>query len=66
MEATFWEGWFTLPEADLQRRLDPAVDDPTVLECLSRLPGARAVVLDVGAGPLSTLGTRARESKYTW
>ena len=58
-EAAFWERWFALPEADLERRLDPGVDDPAVLECLSRLPGEEAAVLDVGAGPLSTLGTRA-------
>lgn len=66
-EAVFWEGWFDLPEADLARRLDPAIDDPTVLECLSRLPGAEATVLDVGAGPLSTLGTVApgKEVKLT-
>jgi SAM-dependent methyltransferase len=58
-EAAFWERWFALPEADLERRLDPGVDDSAVLECLSRLPGEEAAVLDVGAGPLSTLGTRA-------
>lgn len=58
-EVHFWAGWFDLPEADVARRLRPEIDDPVVLDCLARLGDGQARVLDVGAGPLSTLGTLA-------
>src|SRR3954453_1103846 len=58
-EARFWRGWFDLPAANLEERLDPAITDPTVLGCLAQLPAAEVSIIDVGAGPLSTLGTEA-------
>jgi SAM-dependent methyltransferase len=58
-EARFWRGWFDLPGANLDERLDPAIIDKTVLACIARLPAAEVSIIDVGAGPLSTLGTQA-------
>ena len=58
-EARFWNTWFDLPEANLAERLDPAITDPTVLACFAKLSAQELALIDVGAGPLSTLGTRA-------
>ncbi len=58
-EAAFWEGWFQRSDANLAERLDPSLTDPAVLSCLSRIDREQVSIIDVGAGPLSTLGTEA-------
>jgi SAM-dependent methyltransferase len=40
------------------RRLDPGaqVDDPLLRECIATVPGTTVTILDVGAGPLTSVG----------
>jgi SAM-dependent methyltransferase len=58
-EVAFWEGWFDRSDANIAERLDRAVTDLAVLSCLSRIDRKQVSIIDVGAGPLSTLGTQA-------
>jgi hypothetical protein len=58
-ELSFWEDWLDRPGVNVADRLDPALTDPTVLSCLSRINRKQVAIIDVGAGPLSTLGTQA-------
>ena len=60
-EAGFWDKWLTehLDAGELRRRLDPAAPaDPLLCAAADRFADARIEILDVGAGPLSTLGKR--------
>jgi SAM-dependent methyltransferase len=65
-EVGFWSDWLVGAPgteewaSDRQSRLDPdtEVRDPVVREALERSPAAAISVLDVGAGPLTSLGYR--------
>jgi SAM-dependent methyltransferase len=41
----------------LEERLDSKLTDSAVVECVSRIAEADLAIVDVGAGPLTTLGT---------
>jgi SAM-dependent methyltransferase len=64
-EASFWQRWLETQGAewpeDFARRVAEVqpVTDRLVLECLRRLGGETVSVLDVGAGPISLVGTTA-------
>jgi SAM-dependent methyltransferase len=64
-EVTFWERWLETQGAewpeDFARRVADVqpVTDGLLLECLSRLEVDPIAVLDVGAGPISLVGTLA-------
>lgn len=64
-EVAFWEGWFDRSDANVAERLDPHVTDPAVLSCLSRIDREQVSIIDVGAGPLSTLGTQAPDKQLS-
>lgn len=63
-ETQFWAGWLTGARGteqwswDREERLDPTTEirDPLVREELERLAGDEVSILDVGAGPLTSLG----------
>lgn len=61
-ESNFWDDWLATKafgnEAEYRARLDPAlpVDDGLLAKRLEELPGPRVKILDVGAGPLTTVG----------
>lgn len=62
-EVEFWRGCLadrvrTLPE--YRRRADPGgeVADPTLRECIERVPSETVAIVDVGSGPLSAVGQR--------
>jgi SAM-dependent methyltransferase len=57
-EVAFWKGWFDRDDANLDERLNPELTNQVVLDCLSQIPTNDVSILDVGAGPLSTLGSR--------
>jgi SAM-dependent methyltransferase len=56
-EVAFWDSWFDRSDANLDERLDSALTDRLVVECLTRIPHDDVSIIDVGAGPLTTLGT---------
>jgi SAM-dependent methyltransferase len=64
-ELDFWSDWFELRGGprwadDYLRRTQPAplIDDPLVTARLDEIPRVDVRILDVGAGPLTRLGTR--------
>jgi hypothetical protein len=57
VEVAFWDRWLTRGGSKLEDRLAPRLTDRAVVECVSRIPAADVSILDVGAGPLTTLGT---------
>jgi SAM-dependent methyltransferase len=57
-EVAFWKGWFDRDDANLDKRLDPELTNQVVLDCLAQISTNDVSILDVGAGPLSTLGSR--------
>jgi len=65
-EIEFWSAWLAgapgteLWASDREARLDPATEirDPLVREELERRPEEHIAILDVGAGPLTSLGYR--------
>jgi SAM-dependent methyltransferase len=65
-EVQFWRNWFATgglqwPE-EYRFRIDPEVevDDPLLREILDASPQARVSILDVGAGPITSVGFRFR------
>jgi SAM-dependent methyltransferase len=62
-EVAFWERFLRLQGAewpdDYRQRLTPGalITEPLILERLPRLPSPRLSLLDVGAGPASSLGS---------
>lgn len=65
-ETDFWAGWLAGAPGteqwrrDREERLDPDTEirDALVREEIDRLPGEKVTILDVGAGPLTSLGYR--------
>jgi SAM-dependent methyltransferase len=65
-EVDFWAGWLRGAPgteqwaSDRESRLDPAAEirDPLVRAELERMPAQEISILDVGAGPLTSLGYR--------
>jgi SAM-dependent methyltransferase len=61
-ESGFWDDWLATKafgnEAEYEARLDPKlrVDDPLLAERLDEFAGPEVAILDVGAGPLTTIG----------
>jgi SAM-dependent methyltransferase len=62
-EVDFWGWWIARGGTKLTERLDPALTDTAVLECLSRIPERTVEIVDVGAGPLTTLGTKVPDEQ---
>jgi SAM-dependent methyltransferase len=63
-EVAFWDRWlatraFNRPRA-YRRRLDPdaPLNDPLLIAAVERSDGATVRILDVGAGPLTSIGAR--------
>ncbi len=61
-ELDFWATWFAQRGAawgeDYERRMtDAAIDDPLVTSALDTLHGDEIRIIDVGAGPITRLGT---------
>ncbi|HEX2291886.1 MAG TPA: class I SAM-dependent methyltransferase [Gaiellaceae bacterium] len=65
-ESSFWEDWLEThafgDEEQYRARLDPEapVTDGPLVRCLDAIPDAEIRVLDVGAGPLTTVGKTFR------
>lgn len=66
-EIAFWRGWITTrgdrwPD-DYARRMDPEseVQDPLIIACVEATDHEPVEVLDVGAGPVSIVGSRCGE-----
>jgi SAM-dependent methyltransferase len=57
-EVAFWKSWFDRSDVNVDERLDPVLTDPVVVGCLARIPREDVSIIDVGAGPLTTLGTQ--------
>jgi SAM-dependent methyltransferase len=67
-ELAFWAGYIetkglNYPE-EFQRRTDPhaAIEDPLILDALKRIRSSPVKILDVGAGPLTSVGFRDPQS----
>jgi SAM-dependent methyltransferase len=57
-EVAFWERWMTRNQAELRSRLNSELAHDVVAECLIRIEEPEVAIIDVGSGPLTTLGTR--------
>jgi hypothetical protein len=55
-EVAFWERWLTQEEVKVEKRLDSRLTDSAVVECVSRIAENDVAIVEVGAGPLTTLG----------
>jgi SAM-dependent methyltransferase len=55
-EVAFWERWLTQGGVKVEERLDSRLMDSAVVECVSRIAEKDVAIVDVGAGPLTTLG----------
>lgn len=68
-ESTFWEDWLATKafgdEDDYRARLDPAlqISERLLAECLEALSLHEVAILDVGAGPLTTVGRAYRDKE---
>jgi len=63
-EVDYWHQWLATKGGkwgdDYNHRFDPSAEvaDPALREVVAKLPGDRAAILDVGSGPVSTVGYR--------
>jgi SAM-dependent methyltransferase len=57
LEVEFWERWIRRGGVNLEERLANTLTDSAVVHCISRIDETEVMILDVGAGPLTTLGT---------
>lgn len=64
-ELQFWDHWLSTDKARVDERLNPTLDREVVLKCLATLPGEAVSIIDVGAGPLTTLGTEVPGKKVS-
>jgi SAM-dependent methyltransferase len=65
VEVDFWERWIARGGVKLEERLDRRLTDRAVIECLRRIPEPEVEIVDVGAGPLTTLGTDFAEKRVS-
>jgi SAM-dependent methyltransferase len=70
-EVGYWDHWLTTRggkwSEDYEHRFDPLseVEDPALRELLAAMPERRVSILDVGAGPISSVGGLFRGTALT-
>jgi SAM-dependent methyltransferase len=70
-EVGYWEHWLTTRggkwSEDYEHRFNPVseVEDPVLRELLAAMPERRVSILDVGAGPISSVGCLFRGTAVT-
>jgi SAM-dependent methyltransferase len=70
-ESDFWDDWLAThafgDEEQYRARLDPStpVSERLLVECLESIPEREVAILDVGAGPLTTVGRTFPEKELS-
>lgn len=57
-EIAFWDRWLARNQEELESRLCGEMTRHAVRECLTRVEDGEVSIIDVGSGPLTTLGTK--------